>query len=69
MASAHRQPAVGGGPVLPPDGEEAQSEADGDRALLEAMEGDHILFMREDNVDRAWEVMMPAIENPPVPGT
>jgi hypothetical protein len=31
------------------------------------MEGDHILFMREDNVERAWEVMMPAIENPPEP--
>jgi glucose-6-phosphate 1-dehydrogenase len=35
--------------------------------LLEAMEGDHTLFMREDNVERAWEVVMPIIENPPAP--
>ncbi len=35
--------------------------------ILEAMEGDHTLFMREDNVERAWEVMMPVIENPPEP--
>jgi glucose-6-phosphate 1-dehydrogenase len=35
--------------------------------LLEAMEGDHTLFMREDNIERAWEVMMPVIESPPQP--
>jgi glucose-6-phosphate 1-dehydrogenase len=35
--------------------------------ILEAMEGDHTLFMREDNIERAWEVMMPVIENPPEP--
>jgi glucose-6-phosphate 1-dehydrogenase len=35
--------------------------------LLEAMEGDHTLFMREDNVERSWEVVTPLIENPPKP--
>jgi glucose-6-phosphate 1-dehydrogenase len=35
--------------------------------ILEAMEGDHTLFMREDNVERAWEIMMPVIEDPPQP--
>jgi glucose-6-phosphate 1-dehydrogenase len=33
--------------------------------LLEAMEGDHTLFTREDEVERAWEVLMPLLENPP----
>src|SRR5207237_10136169 len=33
--------------------------------LLEAMEGDHTLFTREDEVERAWEVLMPVLENPP----
>jgi glucose-6-phosphate 1-dehydrogenase len=32
--------------------------------MLEAMEGDHTLFLRQDNVERAWEVLMPALEHP-----
>jgi glucose-6-phosphate 1-dehydrogenase len=35
--------------------------------ILEAMKGDHTLFTREDEVERAWEVLMPVIEErPPV---
>ena len=33
--------------------------------LLEAMEGDHTLFLREDGVERAWEVLTPVLEHPP----
>jgi len=33
--------------------------------LLEAMEGDHTLFTREDEVERGWEVLMPVLESPP----
>jgi glucose-6-phosphate 1-dehydrogenase len=33
--------------------------------ILEAMGGDHTLFTREDEVERAWEVLMPVLENPP----
>jgi glucose-6-phosphate 1-dehydrogenase len=33
--------------------------------LLEAMEGDHSLFTREDEVERAWEVLMPVLRHPP----
>jgi glucose-6-phosphate 1-dehydrogenase len=33
--------------------------------LLEAMNGDHTLFTREDEVERAWEVLMPVLERPP----
>jgi glucose-6-phosphate 1-dehydrogenase len=29
--------------------------------MLEAMEGDHTLFLRQDTVERAWEVLMPAL--------
>jgi glucose-6-phosphate 1-dehydrogenase len=32
---------------------------------LEAMEGDHSLFIREDSVERAWEILRPVMENPP----
>ncbi len=32
--------------------------------ILEAMEGDHTLFTREDEVERAWEVLMPVLESP-----
>jgi glucose-6-phosphate 1-dehydrogenase len=32
--------------------------------MLEAMEGDHTLFLRQDAVERAWEVLMPALEHP-----
>jgi glucose-6-phosphate 1-dehydrogenase len=33
--------------------------------LLEAMEGDHTLFLREDGVERAWELLMPVLESAP----
>jgi glucose-6-phosphate 1-dehydrogenase len=33
--------------------------------ILEAMHGDHTLFTREDEVERAWEILMPVLENPP----
>jgi glucose-6-phosphate 1-dehydrogenase len=33
--------------------------------ILEAMEGDHTLFTREDEVERAWEVLMQVLESPP----
>ncbi|HET6776931.1 MAG TPA: glucose-6-phosphate dehydrogenase, partial [Actinomycetota bacterium] len=32
--------------------------------LLEVMEGDHTLFLREDGVDRAWEVLQPVLDHP-----
>jgi glucose-6-phosphate 1-dehydrogenase len=32
--------------------------------MIEAMEGDHTLFLRQDNVERAWEILMPALEHP-----
>jgi glucose-6-phosphate 1-dehydrogenase len=32
--------------------------------ILEAMEGDHSLFTREDGVERAWEILMPVLEDP-----
>jgi glucose-6-phosphate 1-dehydrogenase len=33
--------------------------------LLDAMKGDHTLFTREDEVERAWEVLQPVLEDPP----
>jgi glucose-6-phosphate 1-dehydrogenase len=33
--------------------------------LLEAMEGDHSLFIREDAAERAWEILQPVMESPP----
>jgi len=33
--------------------------------LLEAMDGDHTLFTREDEVERAWEVLQPVLDDPP----
>jgi glucose-6-phosphate 1-dehydrogenase len=33
--------------------------------LLEAMEGDHTLFTREDEVERAWELLTPLLNDPP----
>ncbi|HJP65658.1 MAG TPA: glucose-6-phosphate dehydrogenase [Actinomycetota bacterium] len=33
--------------------------------ILEAMHGDHTLFTREDEVERAWEVLMPVLRHPP----
>lgn len=35
-----------------------------ERLLHDAMVGDHMLFIREDAVDRSWEIVMPALENP-----
>jgi glucose-6-phosphate 1-dehydrogenase len=34
--------------------------------LLEVMEGDHTLFTREDEVERAWDVLAPVLQNPPL---
>lgn len=33
--------------------------------LVEVMEGDHSLFTREDEVERAWEVLQPVLDDPP----
>jgi glucose-6-phosphate 1-dehydrogenase len=33
--------------------------------LLAAMRGDHMLFTRQDGVERAWEILQPIIEIPP----
>jgi glucose-6-phosphate 1-dehydrogenase len=35
--------------------------------LLEALEGDHTLFTREDEVERAWEILMPVLQDKPDP--
>jgi glucose-6-phosphate 1-dehydrogenase len=42
--------------------------------MIEAMEGDHTLFLRQDEVERAWEILDPVLEHMPVtmpyePGT
>jgi glucose-6-phosphate 1-dehydrogenase len=28
------------------------------------MEGDHTLFLREDGVERAWEILQPVLDHP-----
>jgi glucose-6-phosphate 1-dehydrogenase len=33
--------------------------------LLEAMRGDHMLFTRQDGVERAWEILQPVLDAPP----
>jgi len=33
--------------------------------ILEAMKGDHTLFTREDEVERAWDLLAPILEDPP----
>ena len=33
--------------------------------LLEAMHGDHTLFLRQDGLERAWEIVTPVFEDPP----
>ncbi|HEX2031765.1 MAG TPA: glucose-6-phosphate dehydrogenase [Actinomycetota bacterium] len=33
--------------------------------LLEAMHGDHTMFLRQDGLERAWEVLDPAFRDPP----
>ena len=35
-----------------------------ERLLHDAMNGDHTLFTREDGVERAWEIVTPALEQP-----
>ncbi len=35
-----------------------------ERLLLDAMHGDHTLFLRGDNVERAWSVVEPLLHNP-----
>jgi glucose-6-phosphate 1-dehydrogenase len=35
-----------------------------ERLLHDAMEGDHTLFTREDGVETAWRIVMPALEHP-----
>ncbi|MFM7718364.1 MAG: glucose-6-phosphate dehydrogenase, partial [Actinomycetota bacterium] len=35
--------------------------------MLEAMDGDHTLFLRQDLVERAWEILAPALEHPTTP--
>jgi len=32
--------------------------------ILEAMEGDHSLFIRQDGVERAWEILQPVLDHP-----
>jgi glucose-6-phosphate 1-dehydrogenase len=32
--------------------------------LIEAMRGDHSLFIRQDGVERAWEILQPVLEHP-----
>jgi glucose-6-phosphate 1-dehydrogenase len=32
--------------------------------ILEAMRGDHSLFIRQDGVERAWEILRPALDDP-----
>jgi glucose-6-phosphate 1-dehydrogenase len=32
--------------------------------LLEAMEGDHTLFLRQDGVERAWQILQPVLDRP-----
>jgi len=36
-----------------------------ERLLHDAMEGDHTLFIREDEVERSWEIVQPILDNPP----
>jgi glucose-6-phosphate 1-dehydrogenase len=36
-----------------------------ERLIRDAIEGDHTLFVREDSVERAWEVLEPVLSAPP----
>ncbi|HWF57546.1 MAG TPA: glucose-6-phosphate dehydrogenase [Candidatus Dormibacteraeota bacterium] len=36
-----------------------------ERLLHDALEGDHTLFIREDEVERGWEVVQPVLDAPP----
>ncbi|MGD9685305.1 MAG: glucose-6-phosphate dehydrogenase, partial [Candidatus Obscuribacterales bacterium] len=46
--------------AFPPEPEEAYG-----RLLLDVMRGDHTLFVRQDGVERAWQLVEPLIQNPP----
>ena len=50
---------------------EREFEGDGldayELLMLEAMDGDHTLFLRQDVVERAWEILAPALEHPTTP--
>jgi glucose-6-phosphate 1-dehydrogenase len=35
-----------------------------ERLIMEAMEGDHTLFIREDEVERSWEIVQPILDDP-----
>jgi len=35
-----------------------------ERLIMEAMEGDHSLFIRQDGVERAWEILQPVLDDP-----
>ncbi|MBI4728010.1 MAG: glucose-6-phosphate dehydrogenase [Acidobacteria bacterium] len=43
---------------------EAEALGDYERLLLDAMEGDHTLFIRRDEVERAWELAAPLLDCP-----
>jgi glucose-6-phosphate 1-dehydrogenase len=34
-----------------------------ERLIMEAMEADHTLFIREDEVERSWEIVQPILDN------
>jgi glucose-6-phosphate 1-dehydrogenase len=36
-----------------------------ERLLHDALDGDHTLFIREDEVERGWAVVQPVLDNPP----
>ena len=36
-----------------------------ERLLHDALEGDHTLFIREDEVERGWQIVEPVLDNPP----
>ena len=38
-----------------------------ERLLHDAMEGDHVLFTREDAVERSWEIVTPVLDMPDPP--
>jgi glucose-6-phosphate 1-dehydrogenase len=36
-----------------------------ERLLHDALDGDHTLFIREDEVERGWMVVQPVLDDPP----
>jgi glucose-6-phosphate 1-dehydrogenase len=36
-----------------------------ERLLHDALEGDHTLFIREDEVERGWQIIEPVLQRPP----